>query len=205
MLVLGRKPILKITWVLLFLFCALALFIYLNLRSYRAFTHEDLVAKVICSPAPRGQLYDMSLRYTPIVKDKLREERVYLLNGNQWLIEGEILKWKPVFNILGLNTLYKITRISGRYLFTNQQNSPAQTMYTLNGGTDYLWIMLHRLQNFFPFIEAVYGNGAYTFPDRKASFGVYVTTSGFIIKKNPRFPQGVESLALGLTPKSRVK
>ena len=154
---------------------------YLNLRSYSVFTHEELAAKVKVE-RPRGQLYDMVVTLSQIKSGRFQDEETYLLKGNQWMIDGDILKWKPAFNAMGFKTAYKITRISGRYLLTSQQLQGAQTVYTVNAGTGQLWLFLHKYQKLFPFVEAVYGNGAYVFAQDK-TFGVYVTTSGFIIKE----------------------
>jgi len=38
------------------------------------------------------------------------------LRGQQWAVEGHILKWDDWLNLLGLQTMYKLTRVRGRYL-----------------------------------------------------------------------------------------
>lgn len=153
----------------------------LNLNSYAAFTGEQLAATVKVEKK-HGQLYDMVVTLRQVKKGSLKDEETYLLKGNQWMVDGDILKWKPAANVLGFKTLYKITRVSGRSVYAQQHMQAGQTLYTVNGGTDWFWLFLHKYQQCFPFIEAVYGNGAYAFSENK-TFGVYVTTSGFIIKE----------------------
>ena len=96
-----------------------------------------------------------------------------------------ILKWSPKINIIGVHTLHKITRLRGRYLTVEKELHMPSSVYEINFGTDSLWLLLYKYQRFFPFVEAVYGNSAYTFPDAKSQFLIYVTTSGYIIKKIP--------------------
>ena len=54
---------------------------------------------------------------------------------------------------------------------------------SLNGGTDKAWLFLYKYGRLIPFVEAVYGNSAYVFCEDNAKFDIYVTTSGYIIKK----------------------
>lgn len=181
-LVIPRKITLKLFGLLCAVLGALLFVLYLNLNSYTAFTQETLVAKLKVKHV-KGELYDMELTYTPVANSREGSEEIYLLKGNQWMIDGDILKWKPALNLLGFKTAYKITRILGRYLLAGEHSQGPLTLYTINGGTGALWLFFHTYQRFFPFVEAVYGNAAYAFPDEKAVFGIYVTTSGFIIKK----------------------
>lgn len=155
---------------------------YTGLRSYSLLINEDLIAKVRCYRV-KGQPYDMALKYAPVVGGIAKEEQTYLLKGEQWMIDGHILKWRPVLNTLGFKTGYKVTRISGRFLKADTNMFGFQTNYDIDPRGDWLWLFLYRHQKLFPFIEAVYGNGSYTFADNNKTFGVYVTTSGFIIKE----------------------
>ena len=177
-----KKLALKFLGIAFLIMSVLIAVSYLNLRNYSAFTREELVAKVKIEKV-RGELYDMALTFIPVKKGSSQEAETYLLKGNQWMIDGDILKWKPALNAAGFKTAYKITRISGRYLLPAQQLRDGQTIYTVNGGTDRLWVLLHKYQKFFPFVEAVYGNGAYAFAHSNQTFGVYVTTSGFMVKE----------------------
>lgn len=182
LLVSSKRITLKLAGLLFFGLGALIFALYINLRSYSAFTQEELAAKIKVNKV-NGQLYDMVLKYSPVVNGISQGEDTYLLKGNQWMVDGDILKWKPALSILGFRTAYKITRISGRYLSAKEQARAQQTIYTINGGTDRFWLFLHKYQKFFPLAEAVYGNGAYAYADNNGTFGLFVTTSGFIIKR----------------------
>jgi hypothetical protein len=47
--------------------------------------------------------------------------RQFLIRGDQWMIEGDILKWDDWLNFLGLETRYRLTRVRGRYVSTQQE------------------------------------------------------------------------------------
>jgi hypothetical protein len=106
----------------------------------------------------------------------------YRLRGQQWTIEGHILKWDDWLNFLGLRTMYKLTRVRGRYLrAADEMNEPA-TVYSLVANEDApRWRWLYEYGARLPFVQAVYGNTVFTFPSESKSFDIYVTTSGFMI------------------------
>ncbi|MCM8784510.1 MAG: hypothetical protein NC818_07115 [Candidatus Omnitrophica bacterium] len=108
-------------------------------------------------------------------------EKRFVLRGDQWMIGGDILRWKRSIYLLGLTNFYKLTRLSSRYLKADRESFA--THFEINGGTDKLWIFLYRYQRYLPFVEAVYGNCVYTFPKEKTLFKLYVTNSGFSLKE----------------------
>lgn len=179
----SRKLRVKALGLFFILAASTGIFAYLNLRNYTAFTNEELAARARVIKKPFQEKDVIELEFTPLKNNSSGNPDTYLLKGNQWMVEADILKWHPAMNLLGLKTGYKITRISGRYLSGEKQSRARQTVYTINGGTDRLWIFLHKYQNFLPFVEAVYGNSAYAFAEYGRESGVYVTISGLIIKK----------------------
>jgi hypothetical protein len=151
------------------------------LRAYHIFTKQELVAVVKCVPAEENQ--SLILDYTEVVNATRKSTKQYILKGDQWMIDGDILKWDSWVNFLGIHTCYKTTRISSRYLDVEDEKSQPRTAYELNGGTDLLWKTLYRDGQGFPFVEAAYGSATYQFPDENAVFGIYVTTSGYMTKR----------------------
>lgn len=179
------KSLIKFVFTLVFFLVGISLFwIYFNLRAYASFNRQELVAVAVCKVAP-DKIYDMVLEIKWIKNKKVVKQEKFYLKGNQWMVEGNILKWSPKVNLLGLHTLHKIIRLRGRYLTVEKELRLPASVYEINFGTDALWLLLYKYQRFFPFVEAVYGNSAYTFPDAKSQFLIYVTTSGYIIKKVP--------------------
>ena len=167
-----------VTWLLV-----LAVFgILLGLRSYRVFTQEQLVAVVQCEPAPRGSPQHFLLRIVPYDDALARPVQQFPMYGDQWSIGGDILKWHPWLNLLGVKTCHKLTRLSSRYLDPAAERGGPRSVYELNGGVGPFWRALYWLGSWIPFVEAVYGNAAYVMARPGTRWGVYVTLSGYLVK-----------------------
>lgn len=153
---------------------------------YSPFAQKDLVAEIRCSQS--GPAAEMVLSYTPIHQGKYGPEEVFHLAGDQWAIGGEIVKWRPLVAFLGARTLYKISRIEGRYLLARDANAGGRTAFDINGGPDPVLLRWNEREGTFPYsivVEAAYGNLSYDFPEPRAIYAVYVTPSGFQIEMHP--------------------
>ena len=157
-----------------------ALALAAGLRAYDVFTRETLIVRIHCVPTTQARRF--RLYYQPVQGPSTD----YLLDGDQWAIDGEILKWDPRLLLLGFQTLQKPTRISGRYADLAQHTAHAPTAYALNGGVDLTWRLLQAAGRTWPGVEAVYGNSAYVGVEPGTLYGVYVTPSGYLIKPEAR-------------------
>ncbi len=153
-----------------------------GLRSYQVFTHEEQVAIVRCEAAPKGAQYRFLIGVAPVQRGAPSSMRSFPLQGDQWSIGGDILKWHPWLNLVGIRSCHRLTRVSGRYLKAEDEVNKPRSAYDLNGGTDPFWRWLYRHGQWIPFVEAVYGNAAYTMAQPGTQWGVYVTVSGYLIK-----------------------
>jgi hypothetical protein len=177
-----------ITSTLRFLFILLLIAVSLTMlllgafmQSYTAFTHRELAATVTCTPVP-GTEDLMILELVTLDSPQTALIRRYRLRGQQWSIEGHILKWDDWLNFIGLRTVYKLTRVRGRYLRTEDEKNKPATVYSLVANEeDPRWRWLYEYGARLPFVQAVYGNTVFTFPSETKNFGIYVTTSGFMI------------------------
>jgi membrane protein implicated in regulation of membrane protease activity len=151
-------------------------------RTYDVFTREEPIARIQCAPV-EGVDYDMILRFVPLVDGREGTPGLFRLGGDQWAVGGHILQWHPWLNLLGLRTGYKITRIEGRYLNAGDEEARPRTVYDLEDTkTHNVWHWLYRHHEDLPLVRAVYGNTAYTFPERDETFLVVVTHSGFKVE-----------------------
>jgi hypothetical protein len=173
---------LRLLFILLLIAASLAmLFLGAFLQSYTAFTRRELAATARCTPV-RGTKDVMILNLATIESPQTAFIRRYRLRGQQWSIEGNILKWDDWLNFIGLHTMYKLTRVRGRYLRAEDEMNKPATVYSLVADEeDPRWRWLYEYGARLPFVEAVYGNTVFTFPSETKTFGIYVTTSGFMI------------------------
>ncbi len=161
---------------------AAILFLAAFVQSYQSFTKQELVAEVRCVPLADGT-DSMFMELTPVVDGKQQSPREFLLKGDQWALEGDILKWDDWLNFAGLHTMYKLTRIRGRYVDYQDEVSRKPSVYSLvEHESDPRWRWLYKYGHRLRFVDAVYGNTVYTYPSEKNVYEIYVTTSGFMVK-----------------------
>jgi hypothetical protein len=152
----------------------------MTMRTYTRLTFEQPIARVYCTQ-PTGTPPQYRLHYTPLIPHE-QPTRIFDMVGDQWMVSGDILKWHPWLNLVGMHTVHKPTRISGRFLRPKDAQTFPHTVHELNGGTDTWWLALYQAQHVSHLIEAVYGNGVYTFAHPGHTYTIYVSTSGYLVK-----------------------
>jgi hypothetical protein len=189
---LGRKPasvpkLLESLRNLLLIFlwtsvCGMLLFAGFFFRAYRAFTWEEPVAKIIIEHPDKGVASSIT-----IIQDEQKGEpriRRFDVAGDQWVLEGDILKWRSWLNFLGLHTRYRLTRLRSRYLLTSDEMTKPSTIHPLVEDEDNpLWKYLYKYGPRVPMVSTVYGNAVFQSSGEDVIFRVYVGTSGFIARK----------------------
>jgi hypothetical protein len=162
---------------------AATLFLLGFIQSYTAFTHRKRIAVVHCAPAANAKEV-MILRLVTVDSATAGRIAHYRLLGQQWAIEGHILKWDDWLNFAGLGTMYKLTHVRGRYLRAEDETSKPGTVYSfVKDEEDPRWHFLYEYGPRLPFVKAVYGNTVFTFPSHTKTYEIYVTTSGFMIQE----------------------
>jgi len=153
----------------------------LVLTAFQAFSDETLVGRVTTR---RLAAHEFELTYTPATS--LGRDPLPLrvsLRGDQWSISGGIIKWHPWLTALGLNSYHKPLRLSGQFADLAQQRAAPPTVEPLDPSIDRLWEALYWADPLLPFVEAVYGSAAYAYVEPNATQEVYVTPSGYMIKR----------------------
>ena len=163
-------------------FFGMALFLGFFLRSYHAFNEEKPVAEIVTHPSTLNKESRVTL--TQFVHPDDLTSRDFFLRGDQWMLEGDIIKWDPWLNFLGLHTRYRLTRLRGRYMRTNDEVNARKTIYSLvSQDENPLWQYLYKYGHRLPFVSTVYGNAAFQTSGEQRRFFIYVGTSGFIVRE----------------------
>jgi hypothetical protein len=169
--------------ILLFMavFCAV-FFSGFFFQAYHAFTREEPVARVTITPLPEEQTNLISLEL--LGQDEDDEIRQYRLSGDQWVLEGDILKWKDWVNFLGLHTRYRLTRLRGRYIRTADAKLKPASLHSLVEMEDHpVWGFLFRYGSSFPLVDTAYGSAVFQASDEPCTFLVSVSTTGFLTRR----------------------
>lgn len=171
---------------LTFLFFLLAIFAVVfftaYLRAYHVFTKQELVAIIECLPSSDSS-FDFELQLTPVIKKKQRSPQSFGIKGDQWAVGGDILEWHSFANLLGLHSMYRLTRVEGRYEKAADQSEQPHSAYSLTDGDSKFWRTMYKIGDKLPFVSSVYGNTVYMEPSFTDSFQVFVTISGFSVKR----------------------
>ena len=174
-----RNLVLIITWTSVF---GMFLFFGFFLRAYYTFTLEKPVAEVIIQPLEAKN--QTQLKLIQFVSSDSQKVSQYVIKGDQWMLEGDIIKWDNWLNFLGLHTRYRLTRIRGRFLDTKTEIHEVPTIYSISEDENHpIWQHLYKHGHKLPFISTVYGNAAFQFSSKNNHYLVYVSTSGFLVRE----------------------
>ena len=157
-------------------------------RAFGSFAGETLVATVTTQ---RTAPNEFLLTYRPAQPSGEAGARTVSLRGDQWMISGGIVKWHPWLTALGLPSYQKPLRLAGQSSRAKSTGNAPAAAVELEPGVDRIWEWLYRVDPYLPFVEAVYGSAAYVYVEPDRIQEVYVTPSGYLIKragKAPRLP-----------------
>lgn len=161
---------------------AAVLFLAAFIQSYKSFTKEELIAEIRCVSLEDGS-DTMVLDINKIEGGQKLSSQEFILNGDQWALEGDVLKWDDWLNFVGLHTMFKLTRVRGRFVNYEDEISQKPSVFSLvKSESNPKWRWLYKYGYKLRFVSAVYGNTVYTYPAKGKVYEVYVTTSGFIAR-----------------------
>jgi hypothetical protein len=154
----------------------------LIVRAWSAFSDETLVAQATTA---RLSPTEFELTYMPAGAGPEAHRR-FRLRGDQWAVSGGIVKWHPWLTALGLKSYHKPLRVSGQFADIRRQRAQPPTVELLEPAMDRFWETLYWADAYLPFIEAVYGSAAYVYVEPGIIQALYVTPSGYLIKRASR-------------------
>lgn len=176
----SRLGCLTVIFLILVFLCLLFFTAYL--RAYQAFTGEELVAVVEIEPADQTNA-SFILNFTPVKKGQ-RDSTIQLpINGDQWVVGGDIVRWKDAFTFLGLKSMYRLYRVEGQYLQGSDTKEKPSVHFVGKGGDNTLWNQLYKIGNRIFFVSGVFGAKVFNYPSYNSYFEIYVTEDGFVMKK----------------------
>jgi hypothetical protein len=148
----------------------------MNLYTYARLTHEQEAARV--SVRQLGER-----RYVLSVQPGKAPARHYEMRGDEWQIDARVLKWSGMGNLIGLDTVYRLERLSGRYSDITLERNAQRTVYSLaeDPGLD-VWSLLNKHYRYVPFADALYGSAAYVPMAEGAEYTVSVSSTGLLVR-----------------------
>lgn len=149
-----------------------------NVYTYKRLSSETPIAQLTFTPVSH-KVFDASLRLGSFC-----EENTYRIYGDEWRIDSQFLKWKSWATLFGLNAMYRLDRLSGRYINVEDENTKQHSAHELKtNSTIDLAKIAERYKNKFPPVDTIYGSSAYESMQPETLFTVFVTQSGILIRE----------------------
>jgi len=148
----------------------------LNLHTYRRLTYEAPVAELqfdaIGTQQFQAELVSIG-----------RSASTFELQGDGWQLDARILKWHGVAVLLGLDTMYRLDRLSGRYNDVEQERTAPRTVFKLSKepGLD-IWSVARLYEGWIPWVDAIHGSATFMPMVDGARFAVTVSSSGLVAR-----------------------
>ena len=155
----------------------------LDVQTYQRLTYERPVATIETRQLG-PQLFEATLTTPPGPAGTAPTVNRYQVHGDQWRIEARLLKWKPWANVLGLDTQYRLDRLSGRYETTADELNAPRSVYDLGpepGNID-MWSMARKSKRYAPMVDSFYGGGAFMPMANGARYEVSLTPTGLVAR-----------------------
>ncbi len=144
-----------------------------DILSYRNLTAEVPIATVsVFERSP--QHFDLTLATTDGIEQR------FDIFGDQWQLDTRLLTWIGPLAALGNKPLYRLDRISGRYVSLEQARNAKQSIYQLDASA---FVDLWQVFNQVPFwVDANYGSAVYMPMENGAVFAVHLTAKGINVR-----------------------
>ncbi|MEZ5937839.1 MAG: hypothetical protein R3C52_06420 [Hyphomonadaceae bacterium] len=164
----------------------------LNLQTYARLTAERLAAEVtLRANGPTGYVVSVSRADKNGV---LGAPEDYMLTGDGFRMEADVITFKPWANVLGVDALYRLDRIQGRYDSEAQEIAAPPKPYSLrqDAGISVFDLPLGA-GNPFRRVDAEFVNGVAVPMADGATYEIFMSQRGLIPRpKNEAATQAVE-------------
>jgi hypothetical protein len=129
--------------------------LFVSYLGYQRLTAEQLVAVIEFSRSAPEE-------YTARLMIDGQLDRLLPLRGDEWQLDARVLTWKPPATILGLEPVYQLERLSGRYSSVDRERSEPRSVHSLAEERPLdLWSLARNFPKFTPGMDAFYGTATY--------------------------------------------
>jgi hypothetical protein len=150
----------------------------LGVQGMQALTSEQSAARIKMVPTG-AQRYDATVTFAD------GRTETYDLAGDDFYIDGHVVKWTPLANMLGLQTAYRLDRITGRYRALEQENTARRTIYAIGTPALVDLVAIGRRLPLAGFYDAEYGSASFAPMTEPGDLELMVSTSGFLLRPIP--------------------
>ncbi len=129
--------------------------LFISYLGYERLTAEQLVGVIEFSQSAPEE-------YTARLMIDGQIDRLLTLRGDEWQLDARVVTWQPPATILGLEPVYQLERLSGRYSSVDREQTEPRTVHGLAEERPLdLWNMVRKFPRLTPGIDAFYGTATY--------------------------------------------
>lgn len=161
----------------LMVLAAAAFLVAPSLYSYHRFTHETAVAELNFKRSAPQQ-------FRTLLTPAEGSSQVFEMQGDEWQLDARVLKWRGLGTLIGLDGIYRLERLSGRFRDLQRERQGPRSVHALARADDRwdIWTLAQRYNRWLPLVDAVYGSAAYLPMADGARFDVNLGTQGLIAR-----------------------
>ena len=137
------------------------------------------------APVARLETREISpQRYAVTIETPDGVRREVELNGDDWQLDAQVIKWKPRAVMLGAPPLYRLERISGRWRDIELERTAPKSVHALVSPAALdLWQLHRRYPQYLTWIDADYGSGAWLPLVDGGRFSVTLAAAGGLVAR----------------------
>ena len=155
---------------------AIGLILVSSVYSYGRLTDEVVVASIEFSQVAEDE-------YTARLMIDGRLDQLLPMQGDEWQLAARVVTWNPPATILGLDPIYRLERISGRYSDVERELTEPRTVHALaEDRTLDVWNIAQSYPSLTPGIDAYYGTATYVPMADGARFEVSLSRDALIAR-----------------------
>lgn len=144
--------------------------------SYNQLTDEQTVSMLEFRENAPGE-------YTARLMIEGQRDQLLSLSGDEWQLDARVVTWKPPVTILGLDPIYQLDRISGRYSDVEREKSEPRTVHSLSDDSALdVFSVARRFPVLMPGVDAHYGTATYVPMADGARFEVSLSRDALIAR-----------------------
>jgi hypothetical protein len=148
----------------------------LSYASYSRLIDEQLVSRI-----EFRRVADEEYEARLMIPEK--NDEFFILRGDEWQIDARILTWKPPLTIVGLQPVYQLDRLSGRFTDIARERSENRTVHALTPPSPAdIWAVARRYPVLLPGVDAHYGTATYVPMADGARFEVTISRDALIAR-----------------------
>ena len=110
-------------------------------------------------------------------------DRLLPLRGDEWQLDARVINWEPPATLLGLDPIYRLERLSGRYADVSDERTEQRSVYALSDMPNLdFWRLARSFPVLLPGVDAYYGTATYLPMADGARFEVSLTRTALIAR-----------------------